>query len=322
MATILIVDDCPENRKHFVTPLQQQGHRLLEAADGADALELARSERPHLIIADTRAPKMDGCEIVRRLRSERDLAKTRVILYSDRDLHREAIELAQAVEVPVVLPKPSKPEEIVRMVDLALDKTKIPAGPVGRRRLDRQHPRRSPASRPPGATELEGLKSEIARLKAELRRGDAERLTTSAVLLAEAQQLAHVGSWNWDIKSDSVVWSDEHYRIFGLRPQEMAMTYDRVIDIVHPDDRAKVQDIVEQALQGHQPFEFCLRVLHKDGTVRHVQSRGRVEFDEGGRPARMFGTAQYITERTQAERQLRESEERFRQLVEHIGEVF
>jgi PAS domain S-box-containing protein len=322
VATILIVDDCPEHRRDFAIALQPQGHRLLEASDGADAVALARSERPHLIIADTRAPKMDGCEIVRHLRSERDLAKTRIILYSDRDFQREAIELAHAVEVPVVLPKPSKAEEIVRMVDLALNETKGRVAPGGRRRMDREHPRPLPTRRSPGATELERMKSEIAHLKAELRCRDAEHLKSNESLLAESQQLAHIGSWSWDIESGSVVWSDEHYRIFGLRPQEIAMTYDRVMDIVYPDDRATMQNVVDQALQEHQPFDYSLRVLHKDGTVRYVQSRGRVEFDDCGKPARMFGTIQDITERTQADRRLRESEERFRQLAEYIDEVF
>ena len=322
MATILIVDACPESRKYFATPLEQQGHRLLEASGGDDALELARGERPNLIIADAQVPTVDGYKIVHFLRSERDLAKTPIILYSDRDFQREAIELAHAVEVPVVLPKPSKPEEVVRMVDLALGETTGSAAPIGRRRLDRQHPRQSPAGRLQGPTELERLKAENAQLKSKLRRVDAEHHKRNETMLAESQQLAHIGSWSWDIESSSVVWSDEHYRIFGLRPQEIAMTYDRVMDFVHPEDRERVQSTVEQALRGCQPFEIYFRVLHKDGSVRHAQSRARLEFDGGGRPVRMFGTIQDITERTQADRRLRESEERFRQLAEHIDEVF
>jgi PAS domain S-box-containing protein len=154
------------------------------------------------------------------------------------------------------------------------------------------------------------------------RKQAEEKLRRNEALLAEAQQVAHVGSWNWDVANDTVDWSNEHYRIFGLQPQELEMTFDRVLAAIHPDDRATVQDVVGRAFVGHQPFDYCLRALHPDGTVRHVQSRGQMVFDEAGRPTRMFGTVQDITERIQGEEQLRDSEQRFRQLAEHIGEVF
>ncbi|WP_406696301.1 PAS domain S-box protein [Singulisphaera sp. Ch08] len=135
-------------------------------------------------------------------------------------------------------------------------------------------------------------------------------------LLAEAQQLAHVGSWNWDLVSGTVLWSDEQYRIFGLRPQEMVMTYDRVLSHVHPDDRATFHRVVDQASRNHQPFEFSFRALHRDGTFRVVLSRGQVELDGDGKPVRMFGAVQDITERTQTEDALRSSERRFRAVFE------
>ena len=323
MATILIVDDSPDIRKHFATPLRKQGHRLLEAADGVDALKLARKERPHLIMADTRVAMPGGYEIVRQLRSELEMAQTRVILYSGRDIQQDAIELAHAIDVPLVLPKPSNPEEFIRLVELVLSRTKGSADPAsGLRRNDRQLPRRSLQNPSRGATDLERMKSEIAHLQAEVRCRDEQRVRTNESILAEAEQLSHIGSWNWNIESGTVAWSDEHYRIFGLSPQEIVMTYDDVLSFVHPDDLATLRSIVEQALRVNQPFEYCLRALHRNGTTRYVQSRGRVVLDEGGKPARMFGTVQDVTERIHADRRLRESEEQFRQLAEHIGEVF
>jgi CheY-like chemotaxis protein len=79
MATILVVDDHPTNREFFTTLLSYQGHRLLEAADGAEALALARAGRPDLIISDILMPTMDGFELVRHLRTDLSLGSTRVI---------------------------------------------------------------------------------------------------------------------------------------------------------------------------------------------------------------------------------------------------
>ncbi len=148
-----------------------------------------------------------------------------------------------------------------------------------------------------------------------------EKLRSKDSLLAEAQSLDHIGSWNWDIVSDTVLWSDEHYRIFGVTPQEMVMTYEGILSHIHPDDRQTVVDKVLQALEDRNTYECCLRALRPDGTVRYVQSRGRAVFDTGGKPVRMFGTAQDITERVQAEEALRGSAERLQVLSRRVVEV-
>jgi PAS domain S-box-containing protein len=149
------------------------------------------------------------------------------------------------------------------------------------------------------------------------RKQTDDKLRQSEALLAEAQQVAHIGSWNWDIANDTIVWSDEHYRICGLKPQEEAITFERGMSFVHPDDRAMTWQIVEQALQDHQPYECCLRLLHPDGTVRIAQSRGQVQYDDEGKPVRMFGTLQDITERKRAEDELKRQKEIFQAIFDH-----
>jgi PAS domain S-box-containing protein len=118
--------------------------------------------------------------------------------------------------------------------------------------------------------------------------------------LLEAQEVAHVGSWEWDIAADLVWWSDELYRIYGLGRRE-AIGYETFLGRVHPDDRSTVDGIVRQAMATGEPFAFDHRVVHDDGSVRLLYGAGRVIRDSSSRPIRMVGIGHDITERKEAE---------------------
>jgi signal transduction histidine kinase/DNA-binding response OmpR family regulator len=120
MATILVVDDRPVNREFLVTLLGYSGHRLLEATDGAEALAIAQAERPDLIITDILMPTMDGYEFVRQLRTKPIMAQTPIIFYTAHYLEREARALAETCGVGHILTKPSKPDIVLKTVEMAL----------------------------------------------------------------------------------------------------------------------------------------------------------------------------------------------------------
>src|SRR5947207_4541631 len=103
MATILVVDDRPSNREYLTTLLAYTGHRLIEAADGAKALELVRTEHPALIITDILMPTMDGYELVQRLRNDPEIAATPVIFHTATYSEPQARALAKSCGVDVVL---------------------------------------------------------------------------------------------------------------------------------------------------------------------------------------------------------------------------
>ena len=126
--------------------------------------------------------------------------------------------------------------------------------------------------------------------------------------LAEAQRLAHIGSWNWDLPNNIVSLSDEHYRIFGLEPQESDLGYQEALTkYVHTDDRELVNGAVESSLKTGDPFDIHYRVTRPDGEERILHARGNVERSESGNPIRVFGTAQDVTERKLAETELEEA---------------
>lgn len=135
MAKILIVDDQPTSRQFLLTLLGYQDHRLFEAADGAEALDLVRAERPDLVISDILMPRMDGIEFARRLRAEPGLATTRLIFYTATYRVEEAERLARACGVEQVLSKPADPETLLNLVRRALGTAEaIPAQPRGQAR--------------------------------------------------------------------------------------------------------------------------------------------------------------------------------------------
>jgi PAS domain S-box-containing protein len=132
--------------------------------------------------------------------------------------------------------------------------------------------------------------------------------------LNEVEATAQLGSWSWDIEADVVTWSDELYRIYGLAPQSMPMSYGSFLELVHPDDRAAIEEVVQRCYLEGEPYVENHRVVLPDGRLRWHQGRGRVVMS-GGRPVRMFGTGQDVTDRVFGEQALRQSLEEARRLA-------
>ena len=138
-------------------------------------------------------------------------------------------------------------------------------------------------------------------------RGAAERLRRSERLLAETQRLAHVGSWEWEApgRRDRMSWTDEMYRLAGLVPQSVMVTPRLWLDVTHPADRQRVAAALTEAFTRPGPFELAQRMMLTSGEVRHLAVRGEVEHDAKGRPVRVWGSAQDVTERHRVQEELR-----------------
>ena len=164
---------------------------------------------------------------------------------------------------------------------------------------------REQADRRDGEEALENLHRD--RLVAAAERDEAaESLRQAAIGLAEAQALAHIGSWEWDIAGDRVTWSNELYRIYDLQPERGELNYEAYLSRIHPGDRDRVRSTIAVALEEGHAFEMTHRAVLGDGSERIVQGRGRVILDRAGHPVRMVGTTQDITERERVE-QVREN---------------
>ena len=170
------------------------------------------------------------------------------------------------------------------------------------------------------AARLLVLNRALERAGGELERRVEERtaeLALSESRLSEAQRVARIGNWEWNIETDALWWSDQIYRVFGLEPQVFGATLEAFLETVHPDDRETVNAAVQHALNTGGSYAVDHRIVLPDGLERIVHEQGEVVLDAAGNPVRMIGTVQDITEQRLAERALRENEEKYRKLFDN-----
>jgi PAS domain S-box-containing protein len=148
----------------------------------------------------------------------------------------------------------------------------------------------------------------------ERKRSDDERqllsrkLEESNARLEEAQRVAHLGHWIWDLDTNQVIFSAETSRIYGLTPQEDPIDLETIRELIHPEDRAYVFEKAERAVRDGVHIETEHRIIRPSGEVRIVHSPGDLKRDASGRPYQMFGTCQDITDRKRAEEALKQTQ--------------
>jgi PAS domain S-box-containing protein len=162
---------------------------------------------------------------------------------------------------------------------------------------------------------LENIGTQLGRVVE--RRQAEEKIRTSQRQLAEAQRVARIGSWEWDLRTNQVNWSAELYRIYGLDPQAVESSFDSFLDLVHIDDRPRVQQtILDVIKQNQSSFEFIYRIVRPNTEVRSLRASGQVIIrDKDNAILKMIGTSQDITEQIQAEEKVRAGEELLRRVV-------
>jgi diguanylate cyclase (GGDEF)-like protein/PAS domain S-box-containing protein len=146
---------------------------------------------------------------------------------------------------------------------------------------------------------------------------DADRLEV-VELLSLAERAAHAGAWIWNIQTRKQRWSAQMYRLLGLEPGRTTPGLAAWRAVLHPDDRAQAQAIVETALKELKPFVTGYRIVLPTGEVRWVDAYGDISYDESGAPLQFSGLCVDATQRRQMEQQVGDSEGRFRRLFEHL----
>jgi two-component system response regulator len=134
-----------------------------------------------------------------------------------------------------------------------------------------------------------------------------QALRASEARLREAQSIAHVGNWEWDIPTSRIEWSEELYRIYGCEPHEVMPDFQLIVDAMHPKSRAAFVGAINAAIKAGRPFEMDYTFFRMDGSEAVLHAIGQVHYDRNGTPIRMVGTVQDITGSKRAEEKIRAS---------------
>ena len=168
----------------------------------------------------------------------------------------------------------------------------------------------------------ETIEQTVSERTTELTRENIER-RKSETQLAQAQQIARLGSWEWDVVSNKVNWSQETRRLHGWGTEDLDLPMEICLERIHPDDLPKVKESRAASLRTGRPFTSDHRIALPDGSQRFVSGRGEVVMNESGEPVRIIGTVQDITDLKQTEQALRLSEDRLlqSQKMEAVGRL-
>ena len=296
--TILVVDDEPDISLALADLLGNEGYQIEAVETGKEALRRVSLTHPYsAVILDLGLPDLDGLTVLQRLHTQDETLP--VIILTAHGDQREKIATLQHHAFAHLI-KPYDRQEIIQMVQRAVAVKNLA---------------------------WKAAQAEEALTSSETQR-QLEQLRTHT-LLSESEQRLHLalkagnmGIWDWDIVSNQVIWSGDVPGLFGLTEGSLPRTLEEFLPYVHPHDRAITAEALRATLEEDAPYDLDHRILWPSGEVRWLSCKGQVTRDSQGGPQRMLGTIQDSTTRKQQDLQLRESESRFREVVEAIREVF
>jgi len=285
---IVNVDDNDMNLLLIQTYLSTLHAKFVNFTDSFAALAYIQQNKCDLVIVDYMMPKMDGIQLT------------------------EAVKKVDP-EIPVIMVTANSTEDAVQIKALKAGVNDFIIKPINKSIL---------LNRIRNFMKLRQaylyLSNQEKLLQVQVDKA-TENLQRHIVDLQIAQQITHLGSWTWDIMSGTLEWSDETYRIFGLEPQSIKPTYSLFFSFIHPDDRTKVQQAVDNAVYSKTLYDIKHKIIVND-KIKHVHERGNCYYNENGEPVYMVGSVYDITEVTEAYLSLERKEHETLRLLSKTAE--
>jgi len=299
--TVLVADDDPVSRKLLLLLLAPFRFDVVMATDGLSALELARRRQPDAVLADVLMPGLDGFRLCLALRKEPRLAQVPVLLTHIGTPDELDLRMAQNVGANGFVRRTQEGDEI-----------------LGALLRELRYGGFSPAAAEQSPSVDEHLHGMVRRLERQVG-----LLTQAERAVSESEERYRLivsgsfdGVWDWDLRRRSFWCSPRLLEMLGLETAHFAGTYEAFVGRLHPDDRDAVVNALSAHLEHDTPYDVSFRLRHADGGYRSCMSRGRAQRDASGRPVRMAGIIDDVTERL---RLLRETQEAVRTRDEFLS---
>ncbi|MCU1400151.1 MAG: hybrid sensor histidine kinase/response regulator [Acidimicrobiales bacterium] len=340
MTHALVVDDDADNRYYLEVLLSANGFEVELSRHGVEALTIARRSVPDVVISDLLMPVMDGYTLMRHWKADDQLKHAPFVVYTATYTGPEDERLAVNLGADAFIVKPTEPDAFLARLREVLAKgstavATMPREPIADdhqslreysetliRKLEEKTLQLEATNRAlrEDIVERERVRVENQRLTEHLQ-ALAEQLEIERARLVDAERVARMGSWEADLRTMKVLWSDETAPIFENSGVGVEPSHEVFLTVLHPDDRATVEDAFLRSLgqTGLQEIEY--RLLMPDGRIKYVSERWQVSFDADDEPVRVLGTCQDVTERRQAEEALRESETLYRNTAAQLTTV-
>jgi PAS domain S-box-containing protein len=298
MVRLMVVDDNEESLYMLQALLTGNSYEVITARNGAEALLKAWQAPPHLVIADLLMPVMDGFTFLRLWKANEHLNPIPFVVYTATYTDPKDERLALDMGADAFIIKPAEPEVFIARIKEVLkqaeaDKLKPPREPAGEEKVILQE-----------YTEVLVRKLEKKLLEAKQATLRAQRSEERLLLALDAGEM---GTWDWDLTSGKIEWSEGHARLFGLKPEEFDGHYETFRRLIHPDDLAQLETKVAQARARGWLYRHEFRVNWPDGSQHWIAAQGRFFLNAAGQPVRMSGVVIDITERKGAEEKLRDN---------------
>jgi PAS domain S-box-containing protein len=308
---ILVVDDREDGRYLLEQLLKGNGHEVCTAANGAEALEILERGGIEFIITDILMPVMDGFQLCRKVRRSEYLRAIPVIIYTATYTGPGDETFALKIGADRFIEKPCEPAVLMAAIrDVTAQSRPEGMAPSG------EHDQEEEALKLYSERLVMKLEQKMLEVERELAaRGVAERaVRESETRLVDAQRLARMGDFTWEVETGAITWSDALFELLGYDKTE-PIDYPTVAEAIHhPEDKAQVNEWLQAALDsgGTELPAKEYRILRKDGKVLFVRTVGHISRTPGKGPT-VFATIQDVSERRQVEA---EREKLLGQLIE------
>ncbi len=296
MIRLLVVDDKEESLYMLQVLLTGSGYEVATARHGAEALLKARQAPPDLVISDLLMPVMDGFTLLRLWKADERLNRIPFVVYTATYTDPKDEILVLDLGADAFMIKPAEPEVFIARIKEVLKQAEA----------DKLKPPHEPSH-----TEKVLLEeyAEVLVRKLEKKLLEAEQATLRAQRSEERLLLAldagEMGTWDWDLTTGEIAWSDGHARLFGLKPEEFDGRYGTFRRSIHPDDLPQLEIKVAQAREQGCLYRHEFRVNWPDGSEHWIAGQGRFFMNAAGQPVRMSGVVVDITELKGTEEKLR-----------------